>query len=317
MAGLTLADQFLNATEPFDREVVKRWDQQSDVLKVLPFKKIQGMTNKYRQMGTLPTIQTRRVGQAITSSAGRLEARQEDLAILAGQFVLDDALKDTERTGGDAISNLDIQTEMFMRAMGREVERQIFEGDKLVSTDEVLGLRTRLTGNQSILANATGTTLNLTLMNQLIDAVDPSLGKRTLWMNLKVARKLSTLVGAIGGSYTLNYAGAQDLTQLVTVYEGIPIHIVEDKWDRSTIMDFDEDPGDGTADTASAYCFVPDETMGFCGLINGDGPMVGLTKEGRTPPSDAPGDFYRTKLYFGTRYVAPRSAARLRGINNA
>jgi hypothetical protein len=204
---------------------------------------------------------------------------------------------------------------MKARALARELERAVLEGDDLVNPSEMMGLRRRLTGNQVILAGAGGATLTLGMVDVLLDSVDHSLGEVHLFMSKANRRKLTNLVNALGGSVVLNYQGNNSLGVPIERYYSSPIHVVEDAWDASTLLAFDEDPGDGTADTSSIYAVAFGEELGVCGLISGgDGdPLVSVREVGETT-SGPPGIVGRIECYPGLMIKSPRAAGRLRGV---
>jgi hypothetical protein len=113
----------------------------------------------------------------------------------------------------------------------------------------------------------------------------------------------------------INYDSVNDTGPVIQRYYGIPIHVVEDGWDASTLLGFDEDPGNGTVTSSSIYAVVFGEEMGVCGLISGgDGdPLVDVREVGETT-SGAPGIMGRIECYPGMMIKHPRAAARLRNV---
>jgi hypothetical protein len=180
------------------------------------------------------------------------------------------------------------------KALAIEFDRAWFEGDDLVNDKEMVGLRRRLSGSQVILAGAGGATLTLAMIDNLLDLV-PFPNKR-LYLNRTVRRKITALVNAAGGSYA-----------------GVPLKIMETSGDASTLLDYDEDPGDGTADTASMYVMAPGEET-IHGIYNGDAKVVEVQDWGEIPT--APQVLGRIEGYYGMVFKHPRAAARLRGITN-
>lgn len=311
--ALTIGDLAEQSTDPFDRGVLKKFGKTSDILDIMPVKQISGDVYKYRQQETLSGIEWRRVNQAYSESTGRLTTRQEDIGIIGGEFFVDRALKRFSRSGGDSLDLVAEQASMKSMALAREFERAIFEGDKLVDPDELQGLRPRLTGNQVILAGAGGATLTLAMVDQLIDAVAMGVGQLHFFTNKAVRRKWTNLAKASGGSVQVQYSSINKLGDQISNYDGIPIHVVEDAWDATTILDA-EDPGDGTSDTYSIYLLALGEEEGVHLIINGDGPMVDCYQVAKETETGPPGEKWRIEMYPGMVMKHPRAAARLRGL---
>lgn len=314
--ALTLQDHALQSSDLFEQGVVKRFVETSDLMKVIPFKKIRGDTYKYRVEEVAPGVSWRRVNEAYPESTGVIAPRVEELKLLGGDVFIDNFIRRTQATGGDAIDHRAVQYDMKARALAREFERSFFEGDPLVDPDEMMGMRARLTGSQVITAGTNGATLTLAMVDQLIDAVSANLGQVHLFMNKTLRRKMTNLANAIGGSVVINYEDISKVGRQITMYNGIPIHIVEDMWDFSTILDFDETCG-SSAVTASIYAVVFGEEMGVHGIYNGDGPTVDVYDVGETLLASAPGQVGRIEFYPGLCVKHPKAAARLRGITNS
>jgi hypothetical protein len=290
----------------------------SDFINLLPQKPIKGTTYKYRVEEVAPGVAWRDVNEAYSESTGVIAPRIESTMIVGGDIFLDNALLRNQRSGGDAVDLKAEQYDMKARSMARELERAYFEGDDLVNPKEMPGLRRRLTGAQVIQAalNA-GATLTLGMIDSLIDAVDASIGQIHLFMNITNARKLTNLVlaGPANGAMQIQYTSVNDTETRITRYAGIPVHSVIDGWDATTLLGFDEDPGNGTATSSSIYAVIFDEQMGVCGLISGgDGdPLVSVREVGETT-AGAPGLMGRIECYPGLMIKSPRCCARLRNV---
>lgn len=321
MAG-TLADLAVMSSDEYERGVIERFKLTSDFIRLLPQKTIKGTTYKYRVEEVAPGVSWRDVNVGYPESTGVIAPRIESTMIVGGDVFLDNALLKNGRSGGDSLDLKAEQYDMKARSLARELERAYFEGDDLVNPSEMPGLRRRLTGNQVIPVSAAGGPLTLPLVDTLVDAVDRSIGTPHIFSNKTLARKATNLVNAIGGSVVINWSDVNDSGPIIQRYYGIPWHVVEDGWDASSLLGFDEDPGDGVADTASIYCVIFDEQMGVCGLLSGgDGdPLVSVREVGETTASGAgnpPGIVGRIETYPGLMVKSPRAAARLRGVTNA
>lgn len=311
--ALTMADLAEQSSDPFDKGVLEKFALTSDILRLMPWKQIDGDKHKYRQQDILSGVGWRRVNEPISESTGKLATREEPLGIISGQFFVDKAEKRFMRKGGDSIDLVAEQAAMKSSALARELERAIFEGDPLVDPDEIMGFRPRCTGDQVMLAGAGGATMTLAMMDALIDAVAANVGSLHFFTSKAVRRKWTNLAKATGGSVQIQYQNVSKLGDQISHYDGIPIHVVEDAWDASTILDA-EDPGDGTADTYSVYLVAFGEEEGVYGIINGDGPMVDCYKVTDETESGPPGELWRIEMYPGLVRKHPRSIARTRGL---
>ena len=309
----TLADLAEQSSDRFEGGVLKKFARQSNILDRIPVVKTDSDIYKYRQQETLPGIQNRAVNQAYSESTGRLATRTEDLSIFGGEMFRDRALGRFEKSGGDSIDWMAEQISMKTMALGREVERQIFEGDKLVNPLEMQGLRARLTGDQAQLAGSGGATITLAMVDALIDSVAMGTGKPYFYTSKAVRRKWTTLAKASGGSVSINYASVDKLGEQIAMYDGIPIEVVEDPWDAATILNA-EDPGDGTADTYSIYLINFGVEEGVSLLVNGEGPLVQCYQVTKETEQGPPGEKWRLETYIGMMRRHPRSAARLYGL---
>jgi hypothetical protein len=315
--ALTLGDHAFQGTDLFEQGVVKRFQQTSALMKVLPFRKINGDTYKYRVEEVSPGVSWRSVNEAYPESTGVIAPRIEELKLVGGDVFIDNFIKRTQNTGGDAIDHRATQYDMKARALAREFERAFFEGDPLIDPDEMMGLRARLTGGQVISAGTNGAALTLAMLDSLIDAVSMDVGSLHLFMNKTVRRKITNLVNAIGGSVVINYGTIDGAAgKVATQYNGIPINVVEDQWDFSTILGYDEQTG-SSAVTASIFAVAFGEEMGVHGIYNGNGPTVDVYDVGETLLATAPGQVGRIEFYPGMCIKHPKAAARLRGITNA
>lgn len=309
MAG-TLADLATQSTDPFEKAYIKLAVEVSPILEYIPMVKINGGAHKHRYDDQLPVPQWRRVNDVILESTGTLKPTTEALYALGSEWFLDNFILRTQSTGGDSVDLWALQEEMHVRALGREYSRTFFYGDDLINPDEMQGVRRRLNGTQVLLAGNGGASLTLTMMDELIDAVYGN--NRHLFMSKTHRRKFTSLARSAGSSITVSYSNINSIGEQITSYDGVPVHIIEDGPTGNTIFGFNEDPGDGTADTASIYCINFGEMDGFYGIYNGDGPTIGGRDLGED--QDAPGRKGRVEFFTGMVQAIPRAGARLRGV---
>jgi hypothetical protein len=300
-----------NGQSPLEQGVIKMFAMESPILELLPFRKIEGDSITYRTEGTLPGIAWRAVNQTYTESTGTLNPTTERLFILGGEVKLDNFIVHTQGKGRNGIDVKAQQYAMKVQAASNAFDQAFFEGDDLVDVNSMVGLRRRLTGNQVILAGAGGAALTLSMLDQLLDKVP--FGNVHLFMNRTMRRKVTALIRAESGS-TMISTTIDTFGRQIRTYNEVPIHVVERQGDGSSILDFDEDPGDGVADTSSVYAvsFGLDRVHG---IYNGpDGKMLQVHDFGEIQA--APQHLGRIEFYPGMAVKHGRAAARLRGVLN-
>jgi hypothetical protein len=202
----------------------------------------------------------------------------------------------------------------------------------------MVGLRSRCSDDQLILQASGGGALTLAKLDALVDAV-PFQGsrgeagqikrgegiKKILVMNRTVYAKFNALVFAATGSRRID-AGINEFGFYAESYRGCEIVVVEQSGTGDTTLDYDEDPGDGTSDSASIYCVAFGE--GLChGMFNN-----GVDKESEVPilmqvqkfgsveeigTVEEPAVKLRFEGSYGVSLDHPRCAARLYGILNS
>jgi hypothetical protein len=291
--------------------VIKVISETSPMYEKLTFKSIKGNAYRYNIEQALPSVAFRGVGDSYTADTGVINPVTENLVILGGEVKIDRFIVST-------MGNLqDIKAAQFAmksRAMGFKFSENFFEGDQDTDLNAFDGLRKRLVGDQKILQASGGGALTLAKMDELCDAV---IGGKPdfLFMNKIVRRKLTTLAMSTYSSGPLiSYGSDKTFGHQVTNYKDIPIVLMENELDGSTILDYDEDPGDGVSDTASVYAvrFGDDYVHG----ITGDGGSFMDVKDFGEMES-SPQHLGRIEWYVGLCVVHPRAGARLYGILNS
>lgn len=307
MADITLLEAAKHSKDTLEAAVSKIIVESSPMLEYLPFKTINGPAYRYNQERSLGGIAFRGVGGTYTPDAGVINPAFEPLVIMGGEVKLDNFEV-------EVMSNLlNLKAEKYRmkaRQAGITFSETFFEGDTDTDAYSFDGIRKRLTGNQKILAGTGGATLTLAMLDELLDAVVGDTSDKTLFMNPALRRKVTALVRAQTGSslitFTQDAFGKQQMA-----YAGTPIRVVRREDDGSTILDFDEDPGDGTSDTASIYC-----------VRNGTDYVHGIQSRGLPSVKDfgevqaGPYHLGRIEWYCGIVIKHPRSAARLYGVTD-
>lgn len=292
--------------------VIKTIVETSPMYQKLTWKSIKGNAYRYNIEQALPDVAFRGVGGTYTDSTGVINPVTENLTILGGEIKID-------RFIVSAMGNLsDIKAAQFAmksKAMGFKFTESFFEGDSDVDINSFDGIRKRLTGNQKLLNATGGGPLDL---DKLDDALDRVVGTPDMiFLNRTMRRKLTKLgrdTGTSSGAPLIEYGKDSAFGHQVETYRGIPLVLVENELDGSSILAYDEDPGDGVSDTASLYAVRFGEE--FIHGITGEGGSFMDVKDFGEMES-APQHLGRIEWYPGLCVVHPRSAVRLYGITNA
>lgn len=299
-----------------ERGTIKMFTQVSPIIELMKWRKIEGDSTTWRREASLPGSAFRGVGGSYTESTGRIDSFTERLMIIGGEVKMDNFIVATQGKGENAI---DIKASHFAlkaQAVANGFDQAFFEGDPNTDPNTLVGLRLRLNGSQVLSAGGagatTGASLSLSLMDQLRDLVPFS--DACFFMNRTARRKVSALIQAQTGAYQIQTT--QDAYgRQVTMYNDTPIYLIERTGDGSTILDYDEDPGNGTSTTASIYCvsFGPNAVEGIYNTTVG-GKMLEVRDFGEMQAE--PKHLGRIEWYPGMAIKHPRAAARLRGVLN-
>lgn len=306
--SFTLAEASKYGDDVVRDGIVRIISETSPMFDKLTFKSIKGNAYRYNIEQALPSVAFRGINESYTDNTGVINPAVENLVILGGEVKIDRFLV-------NAMGNLQdmkaAQYNMKARAMGFKFSESFFEGDSSVDTNSFDGLRKRLVGDQKILMGSGGATLTLAKLDQALDAVVGT--PDFIFLNRRLRRKITAL-GLAGNFALIDYGTDDRFGHQVERYRGIPMVIMENEMDGSTILGFDEDPGDSTSDTASIYA-----------VKFGDDFIHGITGEGGSfmdvkdfgEMESAPQHLGRIEWYAGLVMVHPRSAMRLYGIHDA
>jgi len=309
MADVTMLEAAKFSRDEVQRAITKIIVESSPMLEYLPMKTINGPAYRYHRERTLGSIAFRGVNGSWTSDVGVINPEYEPLVIMGGEVKIDNFEIAVMQ---NLLPLKATKYRMKARAAGLKFSEAFFEGDDAVDPYSFNGIRKRLTGAQKILAGSGGATLTLAMLDQLLDSVIGDNDQKVLFMNDTLRRKITALVRATTGSSLITFEQNQFGRQQMA-YAGTPIRIVRREDDGSTILGFDEDPGDAVSDTASIYClrFGEDFIHGIQANSLPDVRDFGETEAG-------PYHLGRLEWYVGGPIVQhPRAAARLYGITNS
>jgi len=263
--ALTLTEAAKLSNDILVQGVVETIIKDSPVLQNLPFIEIVGNGLTYNKENALPTIDFYDVGDTWQESTPTFTQVTASLCIMGGDADVDNFLKATR-------SNIqDIETaviELKAKALRHSFEEKFIYGDAATSTKEFSGIKklidTATASDQVIAMAATGATLTLAKIDELIDAVKG--GKPDiLLMSRRSRRKINALARAAGNNLEV---GSGALGEFVQLYNGIPIGVSDWILNTHTLSGSVETLTTGAANST------------IYALQFGEGSLAGLTSPG-------------------------------------
>ena len=219
----------------------------------------------YNPEKTLPGIDFYDVGDTWVESTPTFEQKTANLKIMGGDADVDNFLKSTRSNLQDLEAAV---VELKAKALKDKFEEIFLYGDATASPKQFDGLRklinTEAAGDQVIAMAATGATLTLAKLDELIDAVKG--GKPDmLLMSRRSRRKINALVRTAGG---MTETDRDQWGNFVQLWDSVPIGVNDWILDTHVLTD-----GVETATTG-----------GDCSTIYavqfGEGALCGLTSPG-------------------------------------
>ena len=298
--ALTLPEAAKLSTDTLQRGVIELFARNSAILEMMPWMEIQGNAYKYNQEAALPGVGFRGVNEAYEESAGVVNQFSEGLVIAGGDVDVDRFIVQTR---GNVNDQRAIQTQMKVKALALTLTKTIFKGDVAVDSNAFDGLEKRLQGSQVIEAGEDGAPLTITMLDELIDAVEGE--PDALFCSKAMRREIKKLIQNHQGYSESSYDA---FGRPVMTYGGIPIRVIETDAQGNEILGFDEVQG-SNENTASIYAvkFGPEQYVS--GLQNGGISVRDLGEIDEKP-------VFRTRIewYCGMAVFHPRAAARLKGV---
>lgn len=284
--------------------VIMTFAESSPLLAAMPVVPISGNSYAWTREKTLPSVAFRGVNEAYTESTGDVETVTEPLKLIGGDLDVDRFLI---QTNGPAVRTA--HERMKAVAMGQTIGAKLITGSTASSKKEFDGLAFRFGGGISSVTASTqvvsngAAALSMKNLDAVIDAVDPSIGKRVLVMTLAMRRNMTAF---LRGSGTAIQITQDAFGNPVETYQGLPI-LVADENGNQAAMAFNENGNT----TSSIYVCA----LGPTGLhmIQNGGIDVRDLGEINTSP------VFRTRVEWYTGLVPehPRCVARLYNITNA
>jgi hypothetical protein len=269
--AITLAEGAKLSNDVLLQGIIETILKDSPVLQAMPFIDIIGNGLTYNREKTLPTAEWHAVNTDwATSPSPDFDQFTATLAILGQNADVDNFIKQTRSNIQDIEAAV---VELTAKACRHEFEKQFIYG----STTNYLGITgdantfnglmkliaTGTASAQVIAAGATGATLTLSMLDQLIDAVrggKPDL----LLMSRRSRRKVNALARAAGSNLEV---GTGKLGEFVQIYNGIQIGVNDWILDTHTLVGSVETAITGAANS-TIYALRFGEGS-VCGATNG------------------------------------------------
>ena len=263
--ALILAEAAKLSNDMLLQGVMETIIKESPVLQRLPFIEIAGNGLTYNQEKTLPSVDFYDVGDTWVESTPTFEQKTANLKIMGGDADVDNFLKSTRSN----IQDLEAAViELKAKALRDKFEEIFIYGDATTNPKQYDGLRklidTGTASDQVIAMGATGATLTLAKLDELIDAVKG--GKPDmLLMSRRSRRKINALVRAAGGMMETD---RDKWGNFVQFWDGVPIGVNDWILDTHTVSG-----GVETAITGSTCSTI-------YAIQLGEGALCGLTGPG-------------------------------------
>jgi len=305
--ALTLAEAEKLSNDVLLQGVIETVIKDSPVLQELPFIQIVGNGLTYTREKTLPTVDFYDVGDTWVESTPEFDQVTAVLKILGGDADVDNFLKSTRSNIQDLQGAV---IEQKAKALRHQFEQSFLYGNAAVSPKQFDGvvklIDTATASDQLIAMAATGATLTLAKIDQLIDAVKG--GKPDLLlMSRRSRRKIVALARTAGQNMEV---GQGKLGEMVQFYNGVPIGVSDWILDTHTLVDSLE-----TAYTGGVCSTVYALSFGegaLCGLSSPE--MLQVERMGSLETKDA--DRTRLKWYCSLALFSAVKAAALIGVKD-
>jgi hypothetical protein len=263
--ALTLAEAGKLSNDILLQGVIETVVKNSPVLVRLPFIEIIGNGLTYNRENTLPTVDFYDVGDSWNESTPTFTQITATLKIMGGDADIDNFILATRNNIQDVKTAVMV---LKAKAINQKFEETFIYGDSAVNPKQFSGLKklinTASAGNQVIAMGATGGTLTLDKIDQVIDAVKG--GKPDmLLMSPRSRRKLSSLIRAAGSLIENDRDSYGIFTQY---WNGIPIGVNDYILDTHTLA------GSVETDTVGSTCST------IYAVQFGEGALCGLTLPG-------------------------------------
>jgi hypothetical protein len=288
--------------------VIETIIKDSPLSQTLPFVEIVGNALTYNRESALPSAEWHAANDDwATSPAIAFSQQTATLKILGQNADVDNYIKATRSNIQDVEAAI---IEITAKAIRHELERCFLYGNSATDANQFDGLRKiialTVASNQVIAMGATGATLTLAKIDELIDAIKG--GKPDmLVISRRSRRKINGLARAAGNNLEV---GQGKLGEFVQLYNGIPISVSDFQLDTHTLVDSVETATTGAS--SSVIYAVQFGENGLCGLTS----PGGLQVEPIGPMESKDASRTRIKWYVSLALFSQVKAAALIGVTD-
>jgi hypothetical protein len=305
--ALTLTEAEKLSNDVLLQGVIETIIKDSPVLQMLPFIQIQGNGLTYARESTLPSIAFYDVGDTWAESTPTFAQVTSTLKIMGGDADVDNYLRSTRSNINDLEAAV---VEQKAKALRHTFEEYFVYGNSATSSKQFDGVRklinTAAASAQLVAAGATGATLTLTMVDELIDAVKG--GKPDLLlMSRRSRRKIQNLARAAGNNLQVGHGVLGEQVQL---YNGIPLGVSDWVLDTHTVAGSVETAVTGS--TCSAIYALRFGEGALCGLSSPE--MLQVERVGQLETKDA--TRHRIKWYVSLALFSTVTCAALIGVKD-
>ena len=306
--ALTLDEAAKLSNDMLLQGVVETIIKDSPVLQRLPFIELAGNGLTYNRENTLPEIDFYDVGDTWAESTPTFDQIMTTLRIMGGDADVDNFLKATRSNLQDLEAAV---IELKAKALKDKFEETFVYGDSVANAKQFDGLRklvdTTTAGSQVIAMGASGATLTLDKLDELIDAVKG--GKPNIFlMSRRTRRKLNALVRSANSGMMVT--DRDSFGNFIQLWDGIPIGVNDWILDTHNVESGVETGAtEGTCSTIYALQF-------------GEGALCGLTSPGHLqvepvgPLESKDASRTRIKWYCSLALFSSVKAAALIGVQD-
>ncbi|MEI7925825.1 MAG: major capsid protein [Chloroflexota bacterium] len=292
--ALTLAEGAKLSNDVLLEGVIETVINDSPVLQRMPFIEIVGNGLTYNRENAAATAAFYAVGEAWTESTPTFTQVTAALKILGGDADIDNYLARTRSNVQDLEAAV---VAMKAKAVQQQFDDTFINGDTGSDADAFDGIDKLCTVGQSVSMGASGATLTLAKIDELIDTVRG--GKPDmLLVSRRTRRTLSALSRATGGIVEQD---RDEFGRMVQYYDGIPVGVNDYISDAKTVG--------GSSDCSTIYALQ----FGEGGLVGLSGPGgLQVERVGSLETKDA--TRIRVKWYVATALFNTLKLARLTGV---
>ena len=279
--SLTLIEGAKLSNDVLKVGVIETIIKDSPILQKLPFVEIIGNALTYNRENVMASAGWYAVGDVWTESTPTFTQLEAVLRILGGDADVDNYIKTTRSNIQDVEAAI---VELKSKSVLHEFERCFIYGNNATNVKEFTGIRmlidTTAASAQVIVKGATGLTLTLAHVDELIDAVKG--GKPDLLlMSRRSRRHITQLVRA--ASAQLIESGKNEYGEWTERYCGVPIAISDWVLDTHTVAgSVETSTTTGAASVIYALCFGEGALEGLQG-----GGGIQVEKKGNLETKDA------------------------------